>query len=77
MARQVGSLEEYLAAQSAVAKGTTLTEVYEDYCEWCDEQSITPRALPSFTRDFTTLAGKPEKVAGRVRFHNIALRKNI
>lgn len=54
----------------------TATQLYEDYCSWCDAKSKEPSALPSFAREFAELGIKKEKVAGRVRYIGIALKSD-
>jgi hypothetical protein len=55
----------------------TATELYEDYCSWCDSKNKEPSALPSFAREFAELGVKKEKVAGRVRYIGIALKSDM
>lgn len=55
----------------------TATELYEDYCSWCDAKNKEPAALPSFAREFAELGVKKEKVAGRVRYIGIALKSDM
>jgi hypothetical protein len=55
----------------------TATELYEDYCSWCESKSKEPAALPSFAREFADLGVKKEKVAGRVRYIGIALKSDM
>lgn len=52
----------------------TATELYEDYCAWCEVRSKEPMALPTFGREFGELGVQKAKVAGRVRYIGIALR---
>ncbi len=52
----------------------TATSLYEDYCEWCEEQHKEPLALPTFGREFGDLGVQKAKVAGRVRYIGIALK---
>ena len=52
----------------------TATQLYEDYCSWCETKSKEPLALPSFGRDFAELGVKKERIAGRVRYIGIALK---
>jgi hypothetical protein len=52
----------------------TATSLYEDYCEWCEEQQKEPLALPTFGREFGELGVQKAKVAGRVRYIGIALK---
>ncbi|MGD9669759.1 MAG: hypothetical protein AB7U75_11965 [Hyphomicrobiaceae bacterium] len=54
----------------------TATELYEDYCAWCDEQNKEPLALPTFGREFGELGVQKAKIAGRVRYIGIALRSD-
>ena len=52
----------------------TATQLYEDYCAWCETKNKEPMALPTFGRDFAELGVKKERIAGRVRYIGIALR---
>ena len=52
----------------------TSTELYEDYCNWCEEREKEPLALPTFCRDFGELGVVKAKIAGRVRHIGIALK---
>ena len=52
----------------------TATQLYEDYCSWCETKSKEPLALPSFGREFAELGVKKERIAGRVRYIGIALK---
>ena len=52
----------------------TATQLYEDYCSWCETKSKEPLALPSFGREFAELGVRKERVAGRVRYIGIALK---
>ena len=55
----------------------TATQLYEDYCSWCETKNKEPSALPSFAREFADLGVKKEKVAGRVRYIGIALKSDL
>jgi hypothetical protein len=55
----------------------TATQLYEDYCSWCESKIKEPAALPSFAREFAELGVKKEKVAGRVRYIGIALKSDM
>ena len=52
----------------------TATELYEDYCEWCEVQGKEPLALPSFGRGFGELGVRKERIAGRIRYIGVATR---
>lgn len=54
----------------------TATQLYEDYCSWCDAKGKEPLALPSFGREFADLGVKKERIAGRVRYIGIALKSD-
>ncbi len=52
----------------------TATELYDNYCQWCEEKDKEPLALPTFSREFGELKGiKKAKIAGRVRYLGIAV----
>ena len=55
----------------------TSTELYEDYCTWCEEREKEPLALPTFCRDFGELGVVKAKIAGRVRHIGIALKSSL
>ncbi len=54
----------------------TSTELYEDYCTWCEDQEKEPLALPTFCREFGELGVVKAKIAGRVRHIGIALKSS-
>ena len=54
----------------------TATQLYEDYCSWCETKNKEPAALPSFAREFAELGVRKEKIAGRVRYIGIALKSD-
>ncbi|MFZ4809221.1 MAG: hypothetical protein ACOYLQ_18370 [Hyphomicrobiaceae bacterium] len=55
----------------------TATELYEAYCDWCDDQKKEPLALPTFGREFGELGVQKAKIAGRVRYIGIALKSGL
>ncbi len=52
----------------------TATELYEEYCAWCEEKEKEPLALPTFGREFGELGVQKAKLGGRVRYIGIALK---
>ncbi len=50
----------------------TATELFEDYCQWCEELEKEPLAFPKFSRDFGELGVQKARVAGRVRYIGVA-----
>jgi hypothetical protein len=51
----------------------TSTELYEDYCRWCEEKERTPFAHPRVTREIAELGVKKERIGKRTRYFGIAL----
>jgi len=72
-------VERFRKESVATAEGSSLTatELYEDYCSWCEDQRKEPLALPTFGREFGELTGiKKAKIAGRVRYIGIKLKSH-
>jgi hypothetical protein len=69
-------VEQFREDRIEEAQGSTLTatELYEDYCAWCEEQKKEPLALPTFGREFGELGVRKVKANGRVRYIGVALR---
>lgn len=70
-------VERFHKEKVETEEGSTITavELYDNYCQWCEEQDKEPLALPTFSRDFGELKGiKKAKIAGRVRYIGIAVR---
>jgi hypothetical protein len=63
--------EEVLASDSA---SITLNDLYNAYCNWSEDQEKEPLAMPTFSREFRALGVRKEKIGGRVRYFDIALR---
>jgi hypothetical protein len=58
---------------SAEGSSLTATDLYEDYCEWCETNNKEPMALPTFGRQFGELGIQKAKIAGRIRYIGIKL----
>ena len=70
-------VERFHKEKVETEEGATITavELYDNYCQWCEEQDKEPLALPTFSRDFGELKNiKKAKIAGRVRYIGIAVR---
>ena len=69
-------VERFYKENIEVTDGSSLTatELYEDYCDWCEAKNKEPLALPTFGRAFGELGVKKEKIAGRIRYIGIALK---
>ncbi len=68
-------VERFFRERVSNAEGCTLTAtaLYEDYCEWCDEHSKEPLALPTFGRQFGELGVHKAKIQGRIRYIGVKL----
>lgn len=60
--------------ENSNGSSVTATQLYEDYCAWCETKNKEPMALPTFGREFGELGVKKERIAGRVRYIGISLR---
>jgi hypothetical protein len=60
----------------AAAEGSSLTstELYEEYCRWCEDNDKEPFAHPRVTREIGELGVKKERIGKRTRYFGIALR---
>jgi hypothetical protein len=63
--------EQVLASDGA---SITLNDLYNAYCHWSEEQEREPLAMPTFSREFKALGVRKEKMGGRVRYFDIAVR---
>ena len=72
-------VERFYKESIEVTDGSSLTatELYEDYCAWCETKTKEPLALPTFGRAFGELGVKKEKIAGRIRYIGIALKSGL
>lgn len=59
-----------------VSEGSSLTstELYEEYCRWCEDNEKVPFAHPRVTREIGELGVKKERIGKRTRYFGIALR---
>jgi hypothetical protein len=63
--------EQVVASDEA---SITLNDLYNAYCTWSEEQEKEPLAMPTFSREFKALGVRKEKMGGRVRYFDIAVR---
>jgi hypothetical protein len=63
----------------AAAEGASLTstELYEEYCRWCEDNDKEPFAHPRVTREIGELGVKKERIGKRTRYFGIALRPEV
>jgi hypothetical protein len=63
--------EQVVASDGA---SITLNDLYNAYCGWSENQDKEPLAMPTFSREFKALGVRKEKMGGRVRYFDIAVR---
>lgn len=68
--------ERYYKECIEVADGSllTATELYEDYCTWCELRNKEPATVPKFGRVFAELGVSKKRIAGCTRYIGVALR---
>jgi hypothetical protein len=64
--------ERVIAASES--SSLTSTELYEEYCRWCEDNEKEPFAHPRVTREIGELGVKKERIGKRTRYFGIALR---
>src|SRR5262245_49136920 len=69
-------VERYYRERIVASGGSSLTsqDLYEDYCAWCEERDKEPFAMPTFSREFKSFGIRKERIGGRTRYFDIALR---
>jgi hypothetical protein len=55
----------------------TAQDLYEDYCDWCEQQEKVPFAAPRVSREVKELGVRKERIGGRVRYIGVALRSAL
>src|SRR5215510_283428 len=69
-------VERYYRERIVASGGSSLTsqDLYESYCSWCEERDKEPFAMPTFSREFKSFGIRKERIGGRTRYFDIALR---
>jgi len=69
-------VERYYRERVVASSGSSLTsqDLYESYCSWCEERDKEPFAMPTFSREFKSFGIRKERIGGRTRYFDIALR---
>ncbi len=69
-------LERFYTSRIEKVDGSSITAMalYEDYCDWCNENSKEPMALPVFGRQFSEFGTQKAKIGGRIRYIGIRLK---
>lgn len=55
-------------------QSTTATELYDDYCAWCEDQGSNPMSQIPFGKQMSQRNIQKAKIAGRIRYKGIRLR---
>ncbi|MGE3065950.1 MAG: hypothetical protein AB7K67_10200 [Hyphomicrobiaceae bacterium] len=74
------TIERYYKERIASAEpGSSVksSEMYEDYCLWCESLAKEPMSHPGFSREFNTLGVKKSRIGNRTRYHGIVLRSAL
>ena len=71
-------VERYYRERIVASSGSSLTsqDLYESYCAWCEEREKEPFAMPTFSREFKSFGIRKERIGGRTRYFDIALRSS-
>lgn len=55
-------------------ESTTATQLYDDYCEWCENQGSNPMSQIPFGKQLSQMDINKAKIAGRIRYKGIRLK---
>ncbi len=71
-------VKRFYADEIEKAEGSTITAtaLYEHYCRWCKANGRKPITLPAFGRQFGELGIQKAKIAGRIRYIGVKLKKH-
>ena len=70
-------MERYYEERIIEAEGqsTTATQLYDDYCAWCEQQGSNPMSQIPFGKQMSQRNIKKAKIAGRIRYKGICLKE--
>ena len=74
-----GNVARYYKENVVASEGANLTasELYEDYTNWCDDNSKEPEALTTFGRELSELGVQKIKFNGKMRYIGIKLPQRV
>jgi hypothetical protein len=55
----------------------TAQDLYDDYCDWCEESGNDVLPMPTFSRAFKAFGVRKDKLGGRVRYFDIGLAATV
>jgi hypothetical protein len=72
-------VEHHYRQRVVSARGSNITvqDLYDDYCDWCEEQGKEALPMPTYSREFKTLGVRKDKMGGRVRYFDVELKGGI
>ena len=59
---------------SSPGSNVTAQDLYDDYCDWCEEEGKEALPMPTYSREFKTLGVRKDKLGGRIRYFDVELR---
>jgi hypothetical protein len=59
---------------SSPGSNITAQDLYDDYCDWCEEEGREALPMPTYSREFKTLGVRKDKMGGRIRYFDVELR---
>jgi len=59
---------------SAPGSSVTAQDLYDDYCNWCEEEGKEALPMPTYSREFKSLGVRKDKLGGRIRYFDVGLR---
>ncbi len=59
---------------SAPGSSVTAQDLYDDYCDWCEEEGKEALPMPTYSREFKTLGVRKDKLGGRIRYFDVELK---
>jgi hypothetical protein len=62
---------------SLPGSSVTAQDLYDDYCNWCEEEGKEALPMPTYSREFKSLGVRKDKIGGRIRYFDIGLRTTL
>jgi hypothetical protein len=59
---------------SSPGSNVTAQDLYDDYCDWCEEEGKEALPMPTYSREFKTLGVRKDKLGGRIRYFDVELK---
>jgi hypothetical protein len=62
---------------SSPGSNITAQDLYDDYCDWCEEEGREALPMPTYSREFKALGVRKDKMGGRIRYFDVELKAAI